>query len=357
MILSSLESDAYYGVIAVHRVREMIKEVNKTHERLGPMIAMNLLAAKAKKTILNIAPAGCGKSVATDTLSGILYGRHRRYDSLTLAGLHRVQEDFVETDQHIIVDDLGQEKSDWSRTSTIAVLANLVYGHGVHKVTHSYEIKVEDFRGSASMNIQPIMMRSLVAASEWESVIQDKVIRYYHMFRPTNPTTGLPEMDELWGKPLDNVKLTAKGGKLWYQLVVIGQVQWGQSRVIEHIPDLLRALAALDNRKEVKVTDYYLLIRLLKPLQFERYLVDAYAMEGAKVFNFNLHPILVELASFGTPTLEQIAVDYKVSTSTVDRVLTQLKDWVWKKTNSPTRVMPMDYTKEVFDLCGVYDKW
>jgi len=340
-----------------HRVRELIREVNKTHKRLGPMIAVNLLAAKAKKCVLNVAPAGCGKSVATDTLSEILYGKHRRYDSLTLAGLHRIQGDFTESDAHIIVDDLGQEKSSWSRTSTIAVLANLVYGHGVHKITHSYEIEVSDFMGSASLNIQPIMMRDLVSANEWESVIQDKILRYYHMFRPVKPVSELPEVPQLWGVPINEVKLTGKGGKLWYQLIAIGQVQWGQSRVIEHIPAYLRALAALDGRYKVNVTDYHLLIKLLKPMQFERYIVDAYAMEGAKVFRYNLHPILVELATFGNPSVETICVDYKISKTTVEAVVSQLPEWCWMKTNGVARVMPMEYTKQVFDICGVYDKW
>jgi len=42
----------------MHRLRKLIKKVNRTHRGLGPMIAMNILAAKAKKTILNVAPAG-----------------------------------------------------------------------------------------------------------------------------------------------------------------------------------------------------------------------------------------------------------------------------------------------------------
>jgi len=340
-----------------HRLRELVKNVNRSHNGLGPMVAMNMLAAKAKKTILNISPAGCGKSVATDTVAELLYGRHRRYDSLTLAGLHRIQGDFIETDAHIIVDDLGQEKSDWSRTSTIAVIANLVYGHQVVKITHSYKIQITDFRGSASMNIQPIMMRQLVSSNEWTSVIQDKVIRYYHMYRPVKPERGLPKVEMPWGISLDDVKFTGYKGKLWYQLVAIGQVQWGQSRVLEHLPDLLRSCAAFDGRNKVTSSDYRVLIKLLKPTQFERYVIKTYAMEGARVFDTNVHPILVELASFGNPSIEQICVDYKVSAATVERVIADLPEWCWRMSNSPVRVMPTKFTRHVFDICGVYDKW
>ena len=42
----------------MHTLHKLIRQINKTHEGLGPMIVMNILAAKAKKTILNVAPSG-----------------------------------------------------------------------------------------------------------------------------------------------------------------------------------------------------------------------------------------------------------------------------------------------------------
>ena len=45
----------------MHKLRRLIKRVNRTHRRLGPLVAINILAAKAGKTVLNVAPAGCGK--------------------------------------------------------------------------------------------------------------------------------------------------------------------------------------------------------------------------------------------------------------------------------------------------------
>ena len=44
----------------MHKLRQLIKTVNKTHKGLGQLIAINLLAAKAKICLLNISPAGCG---------------------------------------------------------------------------------------------------------------------------------------------------------------------------------------------------------------------------------------------------------------------------------------------------------
>ena len=55
-----------------HTLAQLVKKVNKTHKGLGPLIAMNLIAAKARKCILNVAPAGCGKSTATDIVYRML---------------------------------------------------------------------------------------------------------------------------------------------------------------------------------------------------------------------------------------------------------------------------------------------
>jgi len=148
------------------------------------MIAMNILAAKAKKVILNVAPAGTGKSVACEAAHRSLGERSKLYTSLTLAGLMRMRDELEGYDGHLIIDDLGAEKSMWSRISTITVLANVVYTHYVDKITQTARIQITGFNGSASLNIQPVLLNSLCQSEEWISVVRDKVIRYYHLIRP-----------------------------------------------------------------------------------------------------------------------------------------------------------------------------
>ena len=77
---------------------------------------------------------------------------------------------------HIIIDDMGTEKSDWSRTSTITVLANLVHTHYAKKVTQSYVIEVDGFMGSAALNIQPVLFADLLASSDWVPIVTGKQI-------------------------------------------------------------------------------------------------------------------------------------------------------------------------------------
>lgn len=341
----------------MHRLREIVKGINKTHKGLGPMVGMEILTAKAKKTLLKIAPAGCGKSATSDAISAMLFGRNKKYTSITLAGLIRLRDEFTEYDGHVIIDDLGAEKSQWSRTSTITCLANLVHTHYVHKVTHGYEINLTDFSGSVSLNIQPVLLHTLVQTDDWIAVIRDKVLRYYHLNRPILPKKEPPHITVDWGPLLHEVKMSTYKGKLWYQLVSITLNQWSYARVIEHVPDLLKACAALDGRNHVNVTDYYVLIKLLQPMQLEPYLVETFGFETGRVFNNNLYCILVELASFGQPSIEQICLDYKVSRSTAERLIAREAEWCWVKSNSPRRVLPTERTEELLDIAGVKQKW
>lgn len=341
----------------MHRLRQTIKKVNSTHSRLGPLVAMNILAAKAKKTVLNVAPAGCGKSVACDSVAINLRERSKMFTSLTLAGLVKLKDEFSNFSGHIIIDDLGAEKSLWSRLSTVTALANLVYSHYVRKITYSSEIEITNFDGSTSLNIQPVLLNSLVQSDEWVSVVRDKVIRYYHLFRPINPRGYAPQTDIDWGPTLENVTLTGRNGRLWYQLIAIGLTQWSQARTLEHIPDLLRATAALDGRTKVNRTDYNLLIKLLSPLQLERYMVKSYGLEQGRVFENNLYCLFVELATFGEPTILTICEDYKVSPATVERAISQCTEYCWIKPEKPRRLVPTDTTKEIFDVCAVNQKW
>ena len=341
----------------MHKIHKLIKQIDKTHKGLGAMIAMNLICAKAKLLILNVAPAGCGKSVTTDTVTLMLGEKAHKYTSLTLAGLKNIAEEMNQFNGHITIDDLGSEKSEWSRVSTVTVLATLVHTHYVKKVTQSYVMELTNFYGSASLNIQPVLMQSIVGDNDWIAVIRDKALRYYHLIRPVNPKpmTNVPTID--YSTSLQEVALTPYKGKLWYQLVAIALTQWSYGRVIEHLPKLIRAAAALDGRTHTQIEDYRLLAKLLKPMQLERTIITSFGFESGRLFDNNTYCLLVELASHGHPTIETICEDYKVSPSTVERLAQSAPEWCWIKSNSPRRLMPTEQTEKIFKTIGVNQKW
>lgn len=298
-----------------------------------------------------------GKSTATFSTKKILGNKADLYTSLTLASLHRKQKELNDYYGHMIVDDLGAEKSLWSRLATITVMATLVHTHYVHKLTLSHEIDIAGFNGSASLNVQPILMNSLIQSDDWIAVVRDKVLRYYHLVRPTDPQAWLPIPEIDWGEPYTNVQTPKSKKLLWWQLIAIGLTQWSKARCLEHIPALLRACASLDNRLKVKATDYKLLIKLLKPMQLERYAVSTFGFEYGRTFQNDTYCLLVELVSHGEPTLELICEDYKCSPTTVERIVKANPQWVFIKAGKHKRVAPMPQTEKILDLCGVNDKW
>ena len=341
----------------MHQLHQLIRKVNRTHKGLGQLVAINLLAAKAKKCILNISPAGCGKSTATDIVYHMLRDRTMRFTSMTLAGLKNISGELTGFGGHIIIDDLGAEKTQWSRTATVTVLANLVHTGYVYKITQGYTLEITNFQGSAAINIQPVLMQQQVVEADWVAVVRDKVLRYYHLIRPKKPKHALPAVSIDWGASIDNVQLRMYRGRLWYQLVAIGLTQWSYARCEEHLPDLLKAAAALDGRSKVNRTDYNLLIKMLKPMVLERYLIKSYGFEAGRTFQNDLFCILVEIASHGEPTVDVICEDYKINPETVIRVAKENPVWVKLVEDKPMRVIPTDTCKHILKIAGVNQKW
>lgn len=341
----------------MHSLRKLVRTIDKTHRGLGAMTAVNLLCSKAKTTCLNVAPAGCGKSTITDVITLMLGDTAHKYTSLTLASLKHISDELNQFAGHMTIDDLGSEKSEWSRVSTVTVLATLCYTHYVKKLTYAGILQVENFYGSASLNIQPVLMQSIVGDNDWIAVIRDKVLVYYHLLRPINPKPLLKTPEINYSIPMQEVTQPQHKGKLYYQLVAIGLTQWSYGRVIEYIPRLLRACAALDGRTHVIQEDYSLLIKLLKPMQLQRYLITSFGFESGRTFDNNLYCILVELASHGSPSIETVCEDYKVSPSTVERLAQSSPDWCWIKVNSPKRICPQEQTTKILRLAGVNQKW
>jgi len=333
-----------------------------SHQQDVETISKQATPATLRGSALNSVCCTCGlliatKSATTDIVEMLTKGNSQKYTSLTLAGLMRIKEQLTDYNGHMIIDDLGAEKSVWSRTSTVTVLASVVHTHYVYKITQAGLLQISNFQGSASINIQPVLMNSLVQEEDWVAVVRDKVLRYYHLVRPITPKDYIPKMQINWGMPYDKVNPPKHKGKLWYQLIAIGLTQWSYARCLEHIPALLKASAALDNRDHVTHEDYHLLIKLLKPMQLERYIISSYGFEEGRNFQNNTYCILVELVSHGEPTLDVIAEDYKISPTTVERLIETAPEWCYKKTNSPTRICPTPQAQKLLTLCGAWQKW
>jgi hypothetical protein len=120
-------------------------------------------------------------------------------------------------------------------------------------------------------------------------------------------------------------------------VLAYGLTQWSYARCLEHIPDYLKAAAALDGRTQVETPDYHVLIKLFKPMALERYILKSFGMESGRLFQGDVFCLLTELATDPAVPIETVCEDYKVSPKTIERVVQDNQEWFWIKENSPRK--------------------
>lgn len=335
-----------------HPLYKVISDIEKTHTNLGNAVAFACVCAKAKKCLLIVSPAGCGKSSVSDAV-GLHYPDSIKLDSVTRSGLRDFKDQFTHFQGLVVIDDLGKVDTDYSRVSTVTSFAELCYSHFISKHTMTVTVEIAEFFGSAILNVQPPVLAKLVESDEWEVVTQDKTLRYYHLYRPIKPNSQKPEFNIDWGIDISKVHKPDKRYKLYSKLEAIASVQWSDARILEHLNDMLRACAALDRREDVSMEDYQVLYKLMKPMVVERYVKEKYGFEIGRSFNTNLLAVLVEFASWKNISISRIARDYKVSESTVYRLLSEIKDWFVPSEPMSKRLVPKAELSKALKEVGV----
>lgn len=323
----------------MHYLSSLITDIDKTHPHLGNLAAMCQLSIKAKKLLLTIAPRGCGKSRVSSYI-GLDYPGASVHDRISVAGLVYLKDEFSGFQSVIVVDDIAKTQTPYARIATITTIAELIYSHYCKSSMQGMSYSIEDFNGSAIINVQPVLLKELVKSDEWEASIQDKSIRYYHLYRPQQPNKYPPKATLQWGKEfklVEDFDLVPKTAK---RLIEITGVQWGSSRLIEHVVDLLKAAAALDGRVKVNATDYKVLERVLLPLSYESLVMSKNQFESDRFMDSNLLAVLTEYVTYGKFTINQLSDDYKLSHSQCYRIMSQsTKQWV-EVEKSPTTYAP-----------------
>lgn len=86
--------------------------------------------------------------------------------------------------------------------------------------------------------------------------------------------------------------------------------------------------AAIDGREAVNDEDYKIVDRLLKPLKYEALVMDKRDFESERHMDSARLAILTEMVTYGQFTLEQLANDYHIPTSTAYRLMEDsCADW------------------------------
>ncbi|GAH64293.1 unnamed protein product, partial [marine sediment metagenome] len=253
----------------------------ETHIGLGRAITFSVICIKARQCLLLIAPSGCGKSVITDTLAA-LHPNSFKLLSVTRARLMSYAETFSNFFGVVLMDDMAGAGGTYERKDTISAFCQLCYSHTISKHTMQSDFEIQNFHGAAIMNIQPALLAEVYAYPEWEGLIQEKTLRYYHLYRPVEPVQIMPEVTIDWGIDIDQVNKPRHDYRLYQTLWNIASLQWSDSRAVEHLDSLLKALAALDGRKNVANSDLQFLLKLMKPMTIERHVFNKTGFETGR---------------------------------------------------------------------------
>ncbi len=336
----------------MHQLDEVIISIESTHSGLGKAVAMSILCIKARQCLLMVAPSGCGKSIITDAIK-IAHPDAISLLSITRARLKDYEDTFSNFFGVVLMDDMAGAGSQYERKDTISAFCQLCYSHTISKHTWTSDFEISNFHGACVMNIQPALLAEVYQYPEWEGLIQEKTLRYYHLYRPTKPNSNKPDIKADWGIDLDLVHTPRHDYKLYSTLWDIAAIQWSDTRALEHLDVLLRSLAALDRRQDVNNNDLILLHKLIKPMTVERYVFSKSGFETGRWMNNNLCAVLVEFASWKHINIERIARDYKVSPSTVYRLLAEIKEWFIDSEVKSKMLIPKPELKRVLKEAGV----
>lgn len=335
------------------QLSNIIEEIETTHIGLGNAVAFSIISIKARMCLLLVAPSGCGKSVITDML-GSIHPEAVRLLSVTKAALGKFKDVFSDFHGVVLMDDIAGAGSTYERKETIIAFCQMCYSHFISKHTFSADFEISNFHGAAVMNTQPALLAEVYEYPEWEGIIQEKTLRYYHLYRPTKPNQSKPVLTIEWGGDIDKVHKPRHDFKLYPKLYDIATIQWSDSRALEHLDMLLKAVAALDGRDDVNGVDVALLLKLMRPMTVERHIFKKSGFETGRTMDNNLAAILVEYASWKkTVNIDRIARDYKISPSTVYRLLARVSEWFLQDKVKTKMLIPTKELIKVLREAGV----
>jgi len=332
----------------MHYLSRVESYINSTHSHLGSLVAVSMLAVKAKKCLIVIAPSGCGKSRSSSFVASQFQPTFAP-DRLTIAGLRPYEKVFTDFTGLVVVDDISVGYSQYTRLATLSSLARLVSEHQIDSGTATAHYRIDNFTGSAIINCQPVLFKQLVSSPEWEAQVADKTLRYYHLYRPVKPAGEIEGIRLDWGIPLDEVKVPSGKSLLYKKLALLVSAQWSITRIRDNLNDLLRASASLDGRAKVGLADYNLLLRLLKPMVIERHCMEKKDFEKDRAFLSGILYLLTEFATYGRFPIKQLMINYKVSQSTAYDIMKNYSKY-WQIVNkNPTLYSPSAELKKILN--------
>jgi len=328
--------------------------IESSHRGLGKLVLFEVLSDIANRCVLVVGCSGTGKSRVTDLLYGRVKRSKLKIDAITVSGLKRFNKILSYNDMTIVVDDLSKGQTEWSQMATVSVFSSLCYTGSIVKITGNLEIMIQGFRGSAIINLQPLLLRKIARLPEFETDIRDKTIRYYHLRFPVEENINpLPFPNNLeWGY-LDDFNLPIKeNNKRLYNMAFENfRYEFSKARAREHLNAYLNASAKLNNRAEITRADLWLIYQLSKNFRLEHNVLVKKDLEGARQLDRNVLPILSAIATYRAPRVKDLCFRFGIKKTRLYEILTDVTDYALLVKNKGV-VIPTDTTREILKESG-----
>lgn len=337
-----------------HTLFDYRRKIDRTHKGLGNLSVACLLACKARKAAIVAAVSGTGKTTAIRWAARQVPHGRIELDSITRSGLKSFEDELNGFSGVFTVNDLGAVDTAYSVRESCKVIALLSHEHGLSKKNVSMDLSISGYYGSALSTIQPASMNALVSGTEWDSVLQDKTTRYYHLTRPTAVNHAEIDLSVKWGPELEYVKATKDVNAHIVKYVKAEIQPWSDARAMAHWLDYAKAAAALAGRKAVLVSDFAAVKEILRPVNLESYLVWRESLSTQRSYLANDHCILTELATYGELSHKRTVKNYRISSRTLQRTLDTAGTWLIPGPRGSNKHLPSQQALDVFSECGYH---
>lgn len=311
-------------------LNQLYKTVEKTHSGCGKLAIFEMLVDASNSSALIISSSGTGKSAVMKMISENVHRSKMVLDSVTVAGLKHLAKKLAHSNYSMFVDDISKGGTEYSQVATVTALGELIYSGFTAKYNAALNLNIEGFRGSAIMNAQPLMLKRVLRADEFETDIRDKVFRYYHLHQPLKVTLEPPKdpVNYTYDHKIVNIPSGLYASKLWRDTVKLFQIEFKKARAEEHLTDFIKTSALINGRTNVEQADIWLIKTICGCFYIETELFNKKDLEGERLLDVNIIPLISYIVTFGEVPLEQLMMETQVKKSRLYEILQMNRQWV-----------------------------
>ncbi|MEM3454695.1 MAG: hypothetical protein QXS21_05980 [Thermoproteota archaeon] len=334
---------------------EVYSKVEGTHKRLGKLALLELYCDIANKCLLVIGTSGTGKSAILKFLEKQVGREKLLLDAITISGLRHIQKKLDGKNITILVDDISKGGTEYAQIATIVTLGELSYTGHIIKITQQYAISIRDFKGAVIINGQPLIIKRILSVPEFETDIRDKVIRYYHLPRPTSPTLHPPKNDITIQYGIDKIKIPQEilNSPTYIKALENFKSEFTLSRAIQHLNDLIRAVALFEEKQEVDEKDVNVIENLSRNFRLEHEIYNKKDLEGPRQLDVNVIPLLSIISTYKTRNIEEIENEFQVKRARVYEIVKELEHIAQFKEKT---LIPTKYAENLLKYIGEWSE-